>query len=84
MNLKEAYKQAFQEEVQPLIDAGKMTVLGTVEELAEDVWGAVAKAMKSGAKKSDEKWDDVIVPPAIDFIDSRLKPEIDKIDGEEG
>lgn len=84
MELKDAYKQAFKEELQPLLEAGKITVLGTVEDLAGDLTEATMKALKRGAALSQDKWDDVVVPPACDFILSRLEPLIDKIDGQEG
>ncbi len=84
MELKDAYKQAFKEELQPLVDAGKITLLGTLEDVVEDLAESLMKALKSGAKKSEDKWDDVVIPPAADFLMSRLAPEIDKIDGKEG
>lgn len=84
MKLKEAYKQAFKEELQPLIDAGKITVLGTAEDLAEDLAEAFGKATKKGAVLSEDKWDDMVVPPAVDFILSRVAPYIDKVDGKVG
>lgn len=84
MQLKDAYKQAFKEEIQPLIDAGKITVLGTVEDLAGDLAEALVNAAKKGAALSEDKWDDMVVPPAADFLKSRLEPLIDKIDGAEG
>ena len=83
MELKDAYKQAFKEEIQPLIDAGKMTVLGTVEDLAGDLAEAFVNAAKKGAKLSASKWDDVVVPPAADYLLSLLMPQIDKISGQE-
>lgn len=82
MELKEAYKSALKEEIQPLIDSGKIKVLGTLEEVVEDLAASLFRGLKKGAKLSDEKWDDMVVPPAADFLESRLKPEIDKIDGD--
>lgn len=84
MKLKDAYKKAFADQIKPLIDQGKITVLGTLEDVCEDLADAAVKAFKQGAKDSEDKWDDMVVPPAADFLASRLKPEIDKIDGKEG
>lgn len=84
MKLKDAYKKAIKEELQPLIDAGKMTALSTLEDLAEDLAESFVKAAKKGASLSEDKWDDMVVPPAVDFLMSRLSPQIDKIDGQPG
>lgn len=84
MELKEAYKKAFTDELKPLIESGKITVLGTLEEVAEDLAESFANAAKKGAKLSEDKWDDVVIPPAMDFMLSRMAPHIDKIDGKEG
>ena len=84
MKLKDAYKQAFKEEIKPLIEAGKITLLGTLEETVEDLAASVFAALNKGAILSDEKWDDVVVPPAVGFLKSRAFEAIDKIDGKEG
>lgn len=84
MKLKEAYAQALKEEIQPLIDAGKLTILGTLEDVASDLANALLNAAKKGASLSEDKWDDMVVPPAADFLHSRLVVLVDKIDGKEG
>lgn len=83
MELKEAYKEALKAEVQPLIDAGKITLLGTVEDLAEDLTNAVFAGLKKGAELSDPSWDNIVVIPAVDFLKEKVAPYIDKIDGAE-
>ena len=84
MDLKDAYKQAMQEELQPLLDAGKITVMGTLESVVEDLAESFFKALRKGAILSTDKWDDILVIPATDFLESRLQPYVDKIDGKEG
>lgn len=83
MKLKDAYKQGLIEELKPLIDSGKVTLLGTLEEVVEDIVEAIFKGVKKGAVLSEDKWDDMIVPPAADFLESRIKPYVDKIHDEE-
>lgn len=84
MELKAAYSQALKEEVQPLIDAGKITLLGTLEELVEDLAEAMFKGLKKGAVLSSTTIDDMLVPPAVSLLEVWVAPHIDKIDGKQG
>lgn len=84
MKLADAYKEALKKEIQPLIDSGKITLLGTLEDVLEDLAESFFKGVKAGAALSEDKWDDMVVPPAATFLESRLAPYIDKVDGKEG
>lgn len=83
MELKEAYKTALKEKVQPLVDSGKITLLGTLEDLVADIADAFFDGLELGAQYSKTPIDDVIVPPAVKILRGYVNPLIDKIDGEE-
>ena len=82
--MKDAYKQGLKEEIQPLLDSGKITLLGTLEDTVEDLAASVFRGLRKGAELSDEKWDDLLVSPTVDYLEARLAPQIDKIDGKIG
>jgi len=84
MELKEAYKQAFKEEVQALIDSGKIALLNSLEDTVSDFADAMAKAIEKGALLSDTKIDDMAVPAFLPYLKSIVDKQIDKIDGEVG
>lgn len=84
MDFKDAYKQAFTEELKPLVDSGKIVLLGTLEDLAEEITKKVFVAVKKGAVLSSTPYDDIIVPPVANMLEARLLKEVDKIDGEVG
>lgn len=81
MKLKDAYKQGMIDELKPLVEKGKITLLGTLEDTVEDLVKALFKGIKKGAVLSEDKWDNVIIPPAANFVESRIMPYVDKIDG---
>lgn len=84
MELKDAYKQGLMEEIKPLVDAGKITLLGTLEDVVEDLADALFRGLNKGAQLSGTPIDDAIVPPAVSMLEKYLDPQIDKIDGQEG
>ena len=84
MKFIDAYKKALEDQLKPLVDAGKITLLGTLEELAEDITKAVFQGLKDGAVASDNPYDDVAIPPLVSVFEGRVFKEIDKIDGQKG
>ena len=84
MEFKEAYKQALKEEIKPLIDSGKMVLLGTLEDTVEELIKAMAKGLKKGAILSDTPYDDLLVPTVVDKLEDLGLEKADKIDGEVG
>lgn len=84
MKLKDAYMAAMKEELAGLVEAKKIALLVSTEETVEELLAALERGLKSGAKLSEDKWDDMVVPPATDFLVSRVQAFVDKIDGQEG
>lgn len=84
MEFKDAYKQALMAEIQPLLDSGKMTLLGTVEDLVQSLIKATAKGLKEGAKLSDTPYDDLLVPIVVDQLEQLGLDKADGIDGQVG
>lgn len=82
MNMKDAYKQAFTKQINLLKEKGKITLLDTAENLAEDFYNAFKDGLKEGAALSKETWDDVAVSflPTLDKI---VDPLIDRINPED-
>lgn len=84
MELKGAYKKAFKEELEVLVAQGKVQVLTTLEDVAEDLTNGVGNALVKGAEYSETKVDDVLVAPLVAFFKPMALKQVDKIDGKEG
>lgn len=87
MDLKEAYKKAFTEEIEALVATGKITVLGALEKFVNDFIDSTFNALQKGAEYSGTKVDDTLMPTLLSTLQSirvkKIDPLVDKIDGQE-
>lgn len=84
MDLKDAYKKAFKEELETLVNDGKITLLKSLEDVAEDLVEGVANALQKGAEYSKTPLDDVAVMTLVSVLKPKALEQVDKIDGEIG
>lgn len=84
MDLKDAYKKAFKEELETLVKEGKITLLKSLEDVAEDLVEGVANALTKGAEYSKTPLDDVAVMTLVSVLKPKALEQVDKIDGEIG
>lgn len=84
MDLKDAYKKAFKEELEILVNDGKITLLKTLEEVAEDLVESVSNALTKGAAYSRTPLDDIPVTTLVSALKPKALEQVDKIDGEIG
>lgn len=78
MGLKEAYKQAFQEEIEKLKSEGKMVIKEGLEDSAEMLYSSLKSALKRGAELSKTTGDDLVVG-FLPTLDKVVEPKIDDI-----
>lgn len=84
MDLKDAYKKAFKEELETLVNDGKITLLKSLEDVAEDLVEGVANALTKGAQYSSTPLDDIAVMTLVTVLKPKALEQVDKIDGEIG